>query len=145
MTDYPYAGDTTRVAPNQPFKGTGLGLSPEVANPGFVASQSADVPGRWRKRPVLEGIEATISDATLDVSDAEKGQISVTATWDYAALGHEDPIETDVTSASTYESSDPTKATVSAAGLVTPVAAGTATITVTYGEETDTILVTVQA
>ena len=45
----------------------------------------------------------------------------------------------------TYVSSDPTKATVSAGGLVTGVAAGTTTITVTTtsGAKTDTCVVTV--
>lgn len=45
----------------------------------------------------------------------------------------------------TYASSDPTKATVSAGGLVTAVAAGTTTITVTTtsGAKTDTCVVTV--
>ena len=47
----------------------------------------------------------------------------------------------------TYVSSDPTKATVSAGGLVTGVAAGTTTITVTTtsGAKTDTCVVTVTA
>ena len=47
----------------------------------------------------------------------------------------------------TYVSSDPTKATVSAGGLVTGVAAGTTTITATTtsGAKTDTCVVTVTA
>ena len=47
----------------------------------------------------------------------------------------------------TYASSDPTKATVNSTGLVTGVAAGTATITVTTtsGAKTDTCVVTVTA
>ena len=47
----------------------------------------------------------------------------------------------------TYVSSDPTKATVSVGGLVTGVAAGTTTITVTTssGAKTDTCVVTVTA
>lgn len=44
-----------------------------------------------------------------------------------------------------YSSSDPTKATVSATGLVTAVAAGTSTITATVGGESDTVVVTVTA
>jgi hypothetical protein len=53
----------------------------------------------------------------------------------------------DVTATATYASSDATKATVSAGGLVTGVAAGTATITATYatpsGNKTDDQVVTV--
>ena len=47
----------------------------------------------------------------------------------------------------TYTSSNPAKATVSAGGLVTGVAAGTTTITVTTtsGAKTDTCVVTVTA
>lgn len=45
----------------------------------------------------------------------------------------------------TYASSDATKATVSANGLVTAVAVGTSTITASVGGETDTVLVTVTA
>lgn len=44
-----------------------------------------------------------------------------------------------------YTSSDPTKATVSATGLVTGVAAGTTTITATYKGKVATKLVTVTA
>lgn len=43
----------------------------------------------------------------------------------------------------TYATSDATKATVSATGLITAVATGSATITVTLGGKTDTCVVTV--
>ena len=49
----------------------------------------------------------------------------------------------DRTATATYVSSDPTKATVSPVGLVTGVAAGTATITATYLGKTATCSVTV--
>jgi uncharacterized protein YjdB len=53
----------------------------------------------------------------------------------------------DITGTATYASSDATKATVSAGGVVTGVAAGTSTITATYatpsGNRTDTQVVTV--
>lgn len=45
----------------------------------------------------------------------------------------------------TYASSDATKATVSATGLITAVAVGSATITATLGGKTDTCVVTVTA
>lgn len=50
-----------------------------------------------------------------------------------------------ITSGVTFVSSDPTKATVSAAGVVTGVAAGTTTITATYQGKTDTSAITVTA
>ncbi|MCK9927557.1 Ig-like domain-containing protein, partial [Frankia sp. Mgl5] len=51
----------------------------------------------------------------------------------------------DVTSQSTYQSSDPTVATVDAAGVISGVAAGNATITVTYYDKTITVPVQVTA
>lgn len=48
-----------------------------------------------------------------------------------------------VTSTTTWTTSDATKATVSATGLVTAVATGSATITGTYRGQTDTCVVTV--
>lgn len=48
-----------------------------------------------------------------------------------------------VTGECTFTSSDPSKATVSASGLVTGVAAGTATVTVSYGTQTATVAVTI--
>jgi hypothetical protein len=50
-----------------------------------------------------------------------------------------------ITSGVQFTSSDPTKATVSAAGVVTGVATGSATITATYDGKTDTTTVTVTA
>lgn len=49
----------------------------------------------------------------------------------------------DVTALATYESTDPAVATVSAAGLITAVAVGTATIDVSYQGLTGTCAVTV--
>jgi len=74
---------------------------------------------------------------SLDLSNGETVQITNTFDPPWAA-------DTRVT----YTSSDPTKATVDANGLVTPVAIGTTTITVTaadgYGA-TDTCAITVVA
>lgn len=72
----------------------------------------------------------------LDVSDVETEQIVITTT----------PANQGVLC--TYVSSDPTKATVDANGLVTPVAAGSTTITATAVHNnalTDTCAVTVVA
>lgn len=52
---------------------------------------------------------------------------------------------TDVTATATYLSSQPSVATVSAAGLVTAVAVGQSTVTVTYSGRSTTVLVTVTA
>lgn len=52
---------------------------------------------------------------------------------------------TDVTSTATYLSSQPSVATVSAAGLVTAVAVGQSTVTATYSGRSTTVLVTVTA
>jgi len=76
------------------------------------------------------------SVATIDVSDATTQQLTAAV---YGVLGN--PIERDVS----WVSSDPTKATVSADGLVTPVAAGSSTITGSVGGESDTCVVTVTA
>jgi hypothetical protein len=85
--------------------------------------------------PVLDSI--AVAPATLTVADGEIGALTATATYSDSSTGN-------VTGAATWSSSDPTKATVSA-GFVTGVAAGTATITATYGGQTDTCAVTVTA
>lgn len=63
-------------------------------------------------------------------------QLTVTATYTGAATR-------DVTALATYESSDVTKATVSASGLVTTVAAGSVTITASYAGKTSPEVITV--
>jgi hypothetical protein len=85
--------------------------------------------------PVLDTI--SVAPATLSVADGEIGALTATATYSDSSTGN-------VTSAATWSSSDPTKATVSA-GFVTGIAAGTATVTATYGGQTDTCAVTVTA
>lgn len=73
---------------------------------------------------------------SIDLSNAETLQL----TWDLLPAGG---TVTDVT----FVSSDPAKATVSATGLVTPVATGVTTITMTHTGSglTDTCVVTVVA
>lgn len=58
-------------------------------------------------------------------------------------LSVEDQDGTPILAGVTFTSSDPTKATVSSAGVVTGVAAGSSTITATYQGHTDTCEVTV--
>ena len=75
-----------------------------------------------------------VSPATVSIAVAGTQQLTVT------------PTPGDASSAVTYTSSDPTKATVSSSGLVTGVAAGASTITITSvldGGVTDTVAVTV--
>jgi hypothetical protein len=88
-----------------------------------------------QRTPVLDSI--SVAPATLSVADGEIGALTATATYSDSSTGN-------VTSAATWSSSDPTKATVSA-GFVTGIAAGTATVTATYGGQTDTCAVTVTA
>lgn len=85
--------------------------------------------------PVLASI--SVLPATLTVADGEISALAATATYDDASTA-------DVTAECSWSSSDPTKATVSA-GFVTGVAAGAATVTASYGGESDTCAVTVTA
>lgn len=78
-------------------------------------------------------ISMTPPTATIDVSDGSTQQLTVTSEG------------VNVTADSEFVSSDPTKATVSASGLVSPVAAGSSTITATYADKTDTTVITVTA
>ncbi|EPL1953323.1 Ig-like domain-containing protein [Citrobacter freundii] len=75
------------------------------------------------------GITVTPETASVDVGDTT----SLTATL--APAGATDTV--------TWESSDPEVATVSASGVVTGVAAGTATITARARTFTDTATITV--
>lgn len=88
--------------------------------------------------PALDSIVATPATDTIDASDGETQQLTVIA--NYA-----DGYAPNVTAAATYVSSDPTKATVSSAGLVTAVAAGETTVTVSFEGEEDTCVFTVNA
>jgi uncharacterized protein YjdB len=97
--------------------------------------------------------QATSSDFGIIVEDTPQPPDSIAvapATVSIAVAGTQQltvtPTPGDASSAVTYTSSDPTKATVSSSGLVTGVAAGTSTITITSvldGGVTDTVAVTV--
>lgn len=62
-----------------------------------------------------------------------------------ATLAMSDGTNQDVTATATWSSSDETVATVSAGGLVTAVAEGSATITATAQGQSDTCMITVPA
>ena len=86
--------------------------------------------------PVLQSISADAASYTLTVGATR--QTVVQAVYDIG-----DPVT--VTGEAAYVSSDTGVATVSAGGLVTAVAPGTATITAAYGGKTATVAVTVTA
>lgn len=94
-------------------------------------------PSSWAIKRLATAIDVQPATRTLDISNGETLTLAVGFT----------PIEGVASPACTFVSSDPTKATVSAAGLVTPVAAGVTTITATNtaSGKTDTCVVTVQA
>lgn len=87
-------------------------------------------------QPTVPVTGVTVSPTTKSLAVGATQQITVTIAPSDATI-----------KTVTYESSDPTKATVSATGLITAVAEGTATITVTTddGAKTATVVVTVTA
>ncbi len=93
-------------------------------------------PSSWTIERLALSITVLPATKTVDLSSDPTHQIHTTF----------DPLfPADM--ALTYVSSDPTKATVSASGLVTGLVAGSTTITVTHtaSGKTDTCVVTVQA
>lgn len=96
--------------------------------------QIVQVPQEAVINPAVDEIVVTPATANIDVSDGTTQQLTVT-----------DSNGVVVTDLATYESSDPTKATVNGDGLVSPVAAGSTTVTATYMGRTDTCVVTVAA
>lgn len=109
---------------------------PDGTSGGVFPNNITDLAGiKLNLRPVT-GISSLPATVTLDISDEDTQQITNT----FTPLGA-------MNQKVYYRSSDPTKATVSDTGLITPVAAGSATITITTddGGFTDTCVVTVQA
>lgn len=85
----------------------------------------------WEYAPPATALNLT--PATVSIAVAAASQLTAT------------PTPADAAGTTTYVSSAPAIATVSASGLVTGVAAGSATITATRGTATDTTAVTVTA
>lgn len=107
----------------------------EIFGPGWEAMQSAAVGGSGAGfGGGATALTLTPAMATIDLSDGETQQLHV-----------EDNNGVDRTNQATWSTSDATKATVNSAGVVTPVAAGTSTITATYNGLTDTTVITVIA
>ncbi len=118
-----------------PFTGRAL-LDAEL---GYAVKRFYGGPG-WKAALDESGFVPEPTSVSVTPATAS---IAVAATQQLSAL---DSNGTIVTSAVTWSSSDPTKATVNASGLVTGVAAGSATITATYlGDLTDTSVITVTA
>jgi uncharacterized protein YjdB len=87
--------------------------------------------------PRLLSIAVTPATVPLYLGGATQA-LTVTATFSRGPTA-------DVTASATFASSDTAKATVTTAGVVSPVAAGTSTITATYLTKTATAAVTVTA
>lgn len=105
-----------------------------AANPALTAMFPNNITDMHNIRITTDvaGVNAG-ADFALEVGETK--QLTLTFT----------PAELENDQAVAYSSSDATKATVSATGLVTAVAEGSATITISVGGETDTVLVTVTA
>ncbi len=98
---------------------------------------------------VAIGLEATTPDASMPFAPDTANRVeailtnasaaSVVKTETYQIIASTLPIKGEIT----YASSDDTKATVDANGLVTGVAAGSATITLTSGDAVATVAITV--
>lgn len=88
---------------------------------------------------LIRSLAITPTTVTLSLAGTTTQQLVVTATLADSTTS----VVTPAASGTVYTSSDPTKATVSAAGLVTAVAVGTTTITATNKGISDTQLVTV--
>jgi hypothetical protein len=109
------------------YKAKGHTLAKAISALEYYKENKLDLSG-------VDTIEVTAADDTP--THPTTTQLTVTATLD-------DLDEVDVTSKSSFVSSDETKATVDEDGLVTTVAAGATTITATYGTNTDDLVVTV--
>jgi len=86
----------------------------------------------------VTSLAVTPATASVDVSDGDTEQLQAMATMSDAS-------SRDVTSQASWTTENPAVATVSDDGLVTPVGAGEADITATYGAQSDVCVVTVTA
>lgn len=84
--------------------------------------------------PTLQSVSVNPDSQILDVNNTQ--QLSATALYS-------DSSTADVTSSSTWTSSDENVATVSASGLVTSIGSGTCNITATYNSQSDYASITV--
>jgi Bacterial Ig-like domain (group 2) len=113
-----------------------------VANQNNPAKLQAIVAGMAaNKAKLVQAIQVGTPQASTALT-ITPSPVSMAAVGAVQQLKVVDPSGADVTATATYSSSDATKATVSAAGLVTDVAAGTATISVASGVSAGTVAVT---
>lgn len=111
----------------------GPGYSPAAIAIKELLDAAIDANRSWTRADSIAMLPATATKAP-----AATQQLAVTATFPDA--GTED-VTADTRCV--YTTSDATKATVNAAGLVTAVATGEATITATFQGRTDTTVITV--
>lgn len=107
----------------------------------IIYPAAADVDGKFKlfstyRGPALTVESIDVTPATTTKAPNATQQLSVTATFS-------DSSTATVTNDCSYSTSAPSKATVDQNGLITAVATGSATITATYGGQTDTCAVTV--
>lgn len=93
--------------------------------------------------PSTQSTSQTIPCTGIELADSANQTLSFTDLTQTVQLSVKAlPENTTDTVVCTYASSDPTVVAVSETGLVTPVASGTATITIAYGTHTITVSVT---
>ncbi|MFF2026567.1 Ig-like domain-containing protein [Rhodococcus koreensis] len=95
----------------------------------------------WVSHNYDTGVTSATPITAIDVTPATSS-VAVAGT---RTLTVKDQAGHTLTQGVTFASSDPTKATVDTAGVVTAVTAGTATITAKFGDLSDTMTVTVTA
>lgn len=124
------SGKVTVVTVNHPFR-IHVFLLTTVFATGTYTFQFVESAPNVESVIQVQSIDVTPATATIAVAGTR--QLAVAFTPSNAS-----------SNAVTYVSSDPTKATVSASGLVTGVATGSATITITSSNgKTDTVAITV--
>lgn len=143
---YPYGDPETPPQYQIPFPtpaadvvATGMFAGPDNTLPPGVVQSSPPFPGKYKS---VKGVpytslvkELSVLPSAVSMSHTATQQLSVIA-LQLSGAGIQ------ATATATYQSSDQTKATVSASGLITGVAAGSCNITVSYGGATFVVPVT---
>lgn len=144
--------DASVTAGDRDFLAPAGGVSPGIhaeqgihpVTPGAVSAtaatqQAAEYADMAAWQPGVKSLAVTPATKTLSLAGTKTQQLTATATLIDGTTTR------DATADAAWSSSDTAKATVSAAGLVTAVAAGTATITGTYRGKSGTSAITVTA
>lgn len=114
-------------------KRSALGYSPAANSLATFFVACSDALRTW-----THSVSLDVQPATATKAAAATQQITATATFADAGT-----VVVTADPRCTYATSDATKATVNAAGLVTAVATGTATITASFQGRTDTLVLTI--